>query len=112
MPLRARRVPCIFGANVAGTLAALLIATIAHASAPVSYTVTGCVQGGEFASGPYKYQVVSYVGEKYQPVSLAPYENKTVRIKGYLSPGDRLSAHTISIVDDKCRPELQTSKFN
>jgi hypothetical protein len=80
-------------------------------SAPVSFTVVGCVQGGKFWSRQYTYQVESCVDGKWQAASLDAYEGKTIQIDGALSPGDRLSAGTFTIISDKCRPRLHSSKL-
>jgi hypothetical protein len=80
-------------------------------SAPVSYTVVGCVKDGKFWSQQYTYEVESYIDGKWQPASLGAYEGKTIQIDGALSPGDRLCAGTFTIISDKCRPRLHTSKF-
>jgi hypothetical protein len=81
-------------------------------SMPVSFTVVGCVKNGQFTSGLYSYQVELYNNGVRRPVSLAPYEGKTIQIDGFLSPGDHLTPHKFAIVDDKCRPDLHSSKFN
>jgi hypothetical protein len=81
-------------------------------SMPVSYTVVGCVKKGQFASGSYTFQVELFSNGVRRPASLAPYEGKTIQIIGFLSPGDHLTPHKFTIVDDKCRPDLHSSKFN
>lgn len=81
-------------------------------SMPASYTVVGCVKNGQFESGPYTFQVELYNDGVRRPASLAPYEGKTIQIDGFLSPGDHLTPHKFAIVDDKCRPDLHSSKFN
>jgi hypothetical protein len=86
--------------------------TVKKMSMPVSFTVVGCVKNGQFASGPYTFQVESYNDGVRLPASLAPYEGKTIQIDGLLSPGDHLTPHKFAIVDDKCRPDLHSSKFN
>ena len=86
--------------------------TVKKMSMPVSYTVVGCVKNGQFTSGSYTFQVESYNDGVRRPVSLTPYEGKTIQIDGFLSPGDHLTPHKFEIVDDKCRPDLHSSKFN
>jgi len=81
-------------------------------SLPVSFTVIGCVMNGQFTSESFSFSVVSYVNGVWQAASLGPYEGKTIRIDGMLSPGDRLSSSTFVIIDEKCRPDLHSSKFN
>jgi hypothetical protein len=80
-------------------------------SAPVSCTVVGCVQGGKFWSRQYSYQVGSYIDGKWQAASLDAYEGKTIQIDGALSPSDILTAFTFTIISDKCRPRLHSSKL-
>jgi hypothetical protein len=86
--------------------------TVKKMSMPVSYTVVGCVKNGQFTSGLYTFQVELYNDGVRRPVSLTPYEGKTIQIDGFLSPGDHLTPHKFAIVDDKCRPDLHSSKFN
>jgi hypothetical protein len=86
-------------------------ARVEKVSLPYSFTVTGCVKDGSFTSGRSKFQVESNINGKSQPESLDPYEGKTIQIDGMLSPGDRLTAGTFTIIDDRCRPDLYSSKF-
>lgn len=80
----------------------------AHASLPVAYLVTGCVTAEKFTSGPYTYQVFN---EDREEMGLALYEGKTISIRGWLTPGDRLFVTNVTVVDDRCRPELQERSF-
>ena len=90
----------------------LLMSGAARASLPVSFTVTGCVREGVFVSRQYKFNFGSHDDDVgWRPKSLLSYEGKTIRIDGMLMPGDCLNG-SITIVDEKCRPELHDSKFN
>jgi hypothetical protein len=80
-------------------------------SIPVQYIVVGCVKNGIFTSRQYSFQVESYIDGKFQAVMLDAYEGKTIQIDGFLSPGDRLTPYKITVINDKCRPDLHTSKF-
>ena len=93
------------------TLFAAVPARIAWSSAPVRYVATGCVTKGVFTSGPYTYRVQSKSGAEWRDASLASHEGKTVRLDGWLSPGDRLSMLSLTVVDDRCRPELHRRDF-
>lgn len=75
----------IFFAILSGML---LFSASAKASMPVERTLTGCVFDNKF---------YSVSGDRAYPIHFSPeinlvlYEGKTVRIKGWLSPGDRFS---------------------
>jgi hypothetical protein len=68
-------------------LVALAFAGAAHASKPVKKTATGCVVKGTFyavdAGTAYRFAVVD--------LDLAPFEGKTIKMVGWLSPGDRFA---------------------
>src|SRR5689334_2796745 len=68
-------------------LVLLSLAGVAHASKPIKKTATGCVVKGTFYASDgdttYRYGVVD--------VDLAPFEGKTIRMVGWLSPGDRFA---------------------
>lgn len=66
------------------------------ASRPVERTVVGCVmngnlysirQGGSADAGPVAYLL------RVEGLDLDPYEGRTVRVRGMLSPGDRFRAN-------------------
>jgi len=38
-------------------------------------------------------------------------EGKTIRVEGYLAPGDRFHAYALFLIHDKCREYLQKSYF-
>jgi hypothetical protein len=80
-------------------------------SLPVAFTVIGCVKGGKFKSGLYSFEVELYNNGKWQAASLDPYEGKTIQIDGMLSPGDHLNASKFTIIDERCRLDLHSSKF-
>ncbi len=69
-------------------LGMLLFSPSAEASAPVTSTLTGCVFDNKF---------YSVKGDRAYPIQFSPelnltmYEGKTLRIKGWLYPGDRFS---------------------
>ena len=106
MQFRSRR--ATFLGAVSALLAGLMVAgpvPAAHASRPVAVEITGCVRDGSFVSemtdfgthtsdGSY---VIRLFGRRDQasgaadPIDLAPHEGMRLRIKGYLSPGDRMT---------------------
>lgn len=49
--------------------------------------------------------------EDDEEMGLALYDGKTIRIRGWLTPGDRLFVTQVTVVDDHCRPELQERTF-
>lgn len=89
----------------------ILLATsfTAEASRPVERTLTGCVIENRFYSAsPEK----AYPIRLSQPVDLKPYEGKSVRIKGWLHPGDLFSIKdetVIQIMSDTCDARLRKS---
>ena len=44
-------------------------------------------------------------------MGLALYEGKTIRIRGFITPGDYLFVKYLTVVDDKCRPELHSREI-
>lgn len=74
----------------------------AQASLPVPYAMVGCVSNGSF--------VVSGETRAELP-AIAAIEGKTIRVEGYLSPGDRFSATAVFVVDEVCREELSARYF-
>ncbi|MCW5770445.1 MAG: hypothetical protein KIT16_02325 [Rhodospirillaceae bacterium] len=86
---------------------ALLAAALAPpvlASMPVPRTVVACVIGGEFKGPQYTYRVHVLAGGQHRPVDLRAYEGMTLRIKGYLLPGDHLTLRSLEIVSETCAP--------
>lgn len=79
---------------------AAIAAPGAHASRPVKRTVTACVLNGNLTSSFYTYRVRRHVGAA--DVDLKRYENKRIRVRGYLLPGDILIAHSIKVVSKHC----------
>ena len=69
-------------------LTVCLFPYVAEATQPVERTLTGCVIGNTFYSinNSHAYRI-----RLSQPLDLTRYEGKTVRIHGWLSPGDRFS---------------------
>jgi hypothetical protein len=89
--------------------ASLLIgAAPGAASVPVRHVVTGCVTAGTFVSGPFHYRVRDEDGKE---LDLASYEGQTIRLTGWLAPGDVLSISYLAVVDAQCRPDLQKSEI-
>jgi hypothetical protein len=74
----------------------------ARADFPVGYAMVGCIKDGKFrlqgASGP-----------AMDDPAVKALEGKTVRVEGYLSPGDRFHANAVLVVDDQCRDDLHKS---
>jgi hypothetical protein len=97
--------------GVVWMLAGSLAPDTIHASTPARYKVTGCVNVGKFTSGEFEYQVKAYADGKWEAAALDAYEGHTIEIVGLLSPGDRLSVHTLTVIDKNCRPELYKSQF-
>jgi len=79
-----------------------LAAGPAAASQPVPRTITACVVGGAFTGSRYVYRVHVLAAGERRPVDLAPFEGMTLRIKGYLLPGDHLTLRSLEIVADTC----------
>lgn len=77
---------------------------IARGSLPVEYAMVGCIKGGKF-----------YINEAATPTlagsEINALEGKTIRVEGYLSPGDRFDAISLFVVDDQCRSNLHKTYF-
>jgi hypothetical protein len=88
--------------------AALLALTVgpdpAQASFPVPFAMVGCVTGGKFAHQ-------NLTGADLSQPELLKLEGKTVRIEGWLSPGDEFVAQAVFVVDERCRTELHKRYF-
>lgn len=78
------------------------------ASLPVPYDVIGCVLGGELVSGRFNYRLLDQDGQQN---GLLTYEGNTVRIRGSLTPGDRLFVDSLTVVDENCHTELHKQEF-
>jgi hypothetical protein len=76
----------------------------AAASQPIPYAIVGCASHGAFhAPGQ------TNDGAVLPPVKTLEgriLDGKTLRIEGFLSPGDRFSAQAVFIVDNRCREDL------
>jgi hypothetical protein len=84
-----------------------VVAALPHAalaSLPVGYAIVGCVKGDKFYSG-------GSVSPSLAGSPIKALDGKTVRIEGYLSPGDRFQAGALFIVDEECREELHKRYF-
>lgn len=96
-----RQLDCLFHEGKAGLkigdsvriipivlLTVVLFPQAAKATQPVERTLTGCVIGNTFYSinNSHAYRI-----RLSQPLDLTLYEGKTVRMHGWLSPGDRFS---------------------
>lgn len=76
----------------------ILFASLSYASMPVEVTITGCAKDGEFLSEETDFGTHKVSGTNYKiklmdnktnaPIDITPYNNKKIRIKGYLLPGD------------------------
>ena len=85
-------------------LALTALAPAAHASLPVAWAIVGCIKEGKFwfrgAAGP-----------AMSDPALNQLEGRTVRVEGYLSPGDLFSANAVFVVDDQCRDDMHKTYF-
>ncbi len=78
-----------------------------ESSRPVEVTLTGCVLGNTFYSIKTDR---AYPIRFSSPLDLAPYEGKTVSIRGWLSPGDRFSPlerTSPQVIKDTCDAEAR-----
>lgn len=73
--------------------------TTAQASLPVPYAVVGCILNGTFKSN-------GLTSNSLVDPAIKALEGKTIRVEGYLSPGDRFSAASVFIVDERCREDF------
>jgi hypothetical protein len=80
-------------------LAVAGFSTTAQASLPVPYAVVGCILNGTFRSS-------GLTSSSLADPAIKALEGKTIRVEGYLSPGDRFSATGIFVVNERCREEL------
>lgn len=77
---------------------------IARGSLAVKYALVGCIKESKFyMSGAATPELV---GSEIKSL-----EGKTIRVEGFLFPGDRFSAVSIFIVDDQCRNDLHKKYF-
>ena len=77
---------------------------IARGSFPVEYAMVGCIKGDKFyINGTVS---PSLVGSPIKTL-----DGKTIRIEGFLSPGDSFKAYALFIVDDVCREVLHKTYF-
>jgi len=87
---------------MAGVVAAL--PHIARGSLPVEYALVGCLTGDQFsmngAASP------SLVGSPIETL-----DGKTIRVEGYLSPGDYFRAVALFVVADEFREDLHKRYF-
>ena len=76
----------------------------ARGSLPVEFAMVGCIKGDKFyISGAVS---PSLVGSPIKTL-----DGKTIRIEGYLSPGDSFRADALFIVDEGCREDLHKRYF-
>lgn len=75
-----------------------------QASLPVPYAIVGCVHEGKFHSQ-------GSAGPNLANPGIRALEGKTIRIQGWLSPGDRFGAQALYIVHEQCREDLHRSYF-
>lgn len=85
-------------------VAIVFIANRAQASYPVPYAVVGCINQGVFQSGE-----LSSTGLNHP--ALRKITGMTIRVEGFLSPGDRFRASQVSIVSRTCRSDLHKQYF-
>jgi hypothetical protein len=82
----------------------MVFPAIARGSLPVKYAMVGCIKESRFyMSGAATPELV---GSEIKSL-----EGKTIRVEGFLSPGDSFSAVSIFIVDDQCRNDLHKKYF-
>jgi hypothetical protein len=78
--------------------------TAAQASLPVPYAVVGCISNGVFQSR-------GLAGGRLVHPAIKAIEGKTVRVEGFLSPGDRFQATAVFVIDESCREDLHKRYF-
>lgn len=89
--------------RIASALALFALAAgPAAASEPVPRTIQACVVGGVFTGSRYVYRVHVLAGGERRAVDLAAFEGMTLRIKGFLLPGDHFTLRSLEIVADTC----------
>jgi hypothetical protein len=76
----------------------------ARASLPVPFVFVGCITGGKFTKE-------GRTGPNLVSPELLRLEGKTVRIEGWLSPGDFFKAQAVFVVDEQCRADLHKHYF-
>jgi hypothetical protein len=86
---------------------AAVVAALPHTargSLAVQYAMVGCIKGNKFhMSGGV---TPSLVGAPIKTL-----DGKTIRIEGYLSPGDSFQADALFIIDEVCREDLHQKYF-
>jgi hypothetical protein len=89
--------------TLTGALGALALLTgSAAASEPAPRTIDACVIGGVFTGPRYVYRVHVNARTGWRPVDLAAFEGMTLRIRGFLLPGDNLTVRSIEIIAETC----------
>jgi len=76
----------------------------ARGSLPVEYAMVGCIKGNKF-------HINRAVSPSLVGFPIKKLDGKTIRIEGYLSPGDRFRAEALFIVDNVCREDLHKKYF-
>ena len=79
-----------------------LSAGAAAASEPVPRTIEACVIGGVFRGPQYTYRVHVAAPGGWRQLDLAAFEGMTLRMRGYLLPGDNFTLRTLEIVAETC----------
>ena len=74
----------------------------AMASEPVPRTIEACVIGGAFRGPQYTYRVHVIAGGEWRQVDLSAYEGMTLRMRGFLLPGDNFTLRALEIVAETC----------
>lgn len=89
--------------SLALALSALVLsAGAAAASEPVPRTIQACVIGGVFRGPQYVYRVHVIAGGEWRRVDLSAYEGMTLRIRGFLLPGDNFTLRALEVVAETC----------
>jgi hypothetical protein len=84
--------------------AAAVVPHMAEASMPVPYAKVGCIKDGRF-------QGERGVGPVLVDPAFKMLENKTIRVEGYLYPGDAFSARKVFVINNGCRQADYKSFF-
>lgn len=74
----------------------------AAASEPVPRTIEACVIGGVFRGPQYAYRIQVVARGEWRRPDLSAFEGMTLRIRGFLLPGDRFTLRALEIVSDTC----------
>ena len=74
----------------------------AAASEPIPRTIEACVIGGAFRGPQYTYRVHVAAPGGWRQFDLSAFEGMTLRMRGYLLPGDNFLLRTLEIAAQTC----------